>query len=251
MAPAAAAPAAGRQLVGAGVEETRGGAEEAVQEMADGGGEGRRLHILSDRPRQKSRSELSGLSCLDPVHVLHLEKRPEDVLGAPDDDLAQRNPLWKRTPLKRRSCNHETNPMVLSHNLYVAEPGLLLHPLQLPQQGAQVADVHPSPVQRRRQGQAVHRGRRAVQEVLQLPQGHTGGVRVEGFFLNRGLTEDDSHHSWDLVRQQEGCGVPQQQLLLVDLGGTLGGEPDTFDTNETQGRFDRSSGMKTEDFKHI
>lgn len=59
-----------------------------------------------------------------------------------------------------------------SNNLYVAESSFLFNPLQLHQQGAQVPDIHPSPVQRRRQASAIHRDLHVVQEVLQLPKTH-------------------------------------------------------------------------------
>lgn len=49
VAPSAAAPATREQLVGAGVGDGRGGTHEAVQEVADSGGEGCRLHVLGKK----------------------------------------------------------------------------------------------------------------------------------------------------------------------------------------------------------
>lgn len=68
-----------------------------------------------------------------------------------------------------------------SNNLYVAESSFLFNPLQLQQQGAQVPDIHPSPMQRRSQGSAIHRDLHVVQEVLQLAKTH-------------GLHQGRSHH---------------------------------------------------------
>lgn len=57
----------------------------------------------------------------------------------------------------------------IGNNLYVAKSSLLLHPLQLHQQGAQVPHIQPPPMQRRSQGKAIHWDCRVVQKVLQLP----------------------------------------------------------------------------------
>lgn len=33
---------------------------------------------------------------LDPICTFYLEKGPENMLGTSDDDLTERNPLWKK-----------------------------------------------------------------------------------------------------------------------------------------------------------
>lgn len=58
VAPVATAPASKRQLVRAGVKETRRGAEEAVKEMTDSSGEGCRIHILSKKKTNKQKKHV-------------------------------------------------------------------------------------------------------------------------------------------------------------------------------------------------
>lgn len=69
--------------------------------------------------------------------------------------ISLREILCEKARFKRKCCRYKSNLSVLSYssnNLYVAESSLLLNPLQLHQQGAQVPDIHASPMQRRRQG---------------------------------------------------------------------------------------------------
>lgn len=65
LATSASAPAAGGRLTGAGFGETGGGAEQAVQEVADGGRERSRLHILV-QDQNKNKKSRAGLQYFNP-----------------------------------------------------------------------------------------------------------------------------------------------------------------------------------------
>lgn len=150
----------------------------------------------------------------------------------------------KRTCFKRNSSKYENHLMVMSHsssNLDVAESSLLLNPLQFHQQGAQVPDIQASLMQCRSQGEAIHRDRRVVQKVLQLPPGQTHGLHQDRALFNPALIQKDSHHRWNLMRQQKSCRVPQQQLLSGNLSNTFRGEPNTCSINKLNENFHRAS----------
>lgn len=123
--------------------------------MTDGSREGCRFHILLDKLCHKICIQLLILVYLDCICTFYLEKGPKNVLRTSDNDLAERNPLQKRTEFKRKSSKYKNNTMVMSYssnNLYVPESSLLFDPLQLHQQCSQVPDIHPSLMQRRSQG---------------------------------------------------------------------------------------------------
>lgn len=85
--------------------------------------------------------------------------------------------------------------------------------------------------------------------------GQTHVLHQDGPHLfNPAPIQEESHHSWNLMRQQKSCSVPQQQPLLVNLGSTLRGEPNTCSMNTINEyflpQFMRKTNQKAKFFKH-